>query len=131
MVKIYRRIVFGILIALIPLGLASKFYQGPLQFWVNNSFSSIFYELFWIFLVVFIQPRLSPGWVAFWVFMVTAVLEFMQLWKPPFLQAIRATLIGRLLLGTTFVWGDFLYYVLGCVVGWLILRGLRSKYVKS
>ncbi|KKD38246.1 MAG: DUF2809 domain-containing protein [Limnoraphis robusta] len=129
--KTYRWIVFGILIALIPIGLVSKFYQGPLQFWVNNSFSSIFYELFWIFLVVFIQPRLSPGWVAFWVFIVTAVLEFMQLWKPPFLQAIRATLMGRLLLGTTFVWGDFLYYVLGCVVGWLILRGLRSKYVKS
>ncbi|EAW34615.1 DUF2809 domain-containing protein [Lyngbya sp. PCC 8106] len=129
--KTYRWIVFGILIALIPIGLASKFYQGPLAFWVNNSFSSLFYEMFWMFLVVFILPRLSPGWVAFWVFIVTSVLEFMQLWKPPFLQAIRATLVGRLLLGNSFVWGDFLYYVIGCVVGWLILRTLKTKYVKS
>ncbi|MEB3279273.1 MAG: DUF2809 domain-containing protein [Lyngbya sp.] len=129
--KTYRWIVFGILIALIPIGLASKYYQGPLQFWVNNSFSSIFYEMFWMFLVVLISPRLSPAPVAFWVFIVTSVLEFMQLWKPPFLQAIRETLIGRLVLGTTFVWGDFLYYVLGCAVGWLVLRTLKAKCVKS
>lgn len=129
--KTYRWIVFGIVIALIPIGLASKFYQGPLQFWVNNSFSSIFYEMFWIFLAALIWPRLPPGWVAFWVFVVTSVLEFLQLWKPPFLQAIRSTLIGRLLLGNSFVWGDFLYYVLGCAVGWLILRTLKAKSVKS
>ncbi|WP_413162056.1 DUF2809 domain-containing protein [Capilliphycus salinus ALCB114379] len=129
--KTYRRIVFGILIALIPIGLASKYYQGPLEFWVNNSFSSIFYEMFWMFLVVLILPRLSPGWVAFWVFVVTSALEFMQLWKPPFLQAIRETLIGRLVLGTTFVWGDFLYYVLGCAIGWLVLRTLKAKWVNS
>ena len=128
--KTYRWIIFAIVIALVAIGLASKFYQGPLAFWVNNSFSSLFYEMFWIFLVIFIWLRLSPGWVAFWVFIVTSALEFMQLWKPPFLQAIRSTLIGRLLLGTTFVWGDFLYYLIGCVLGWLILRSLKAKYVK-
>ncbi|MDY7019985.1 MAG: DUF2809 domain-containing protein [Cyanobacteriota bacterium] len=129
--KTYRWIIFAIVIALVPIGLASKFYQGPLEFWINNSFSSIFYEMFWIFLVVVIAPRVSPGWVSFWVFIITSALEFMQLWKPPFLQAIRATLMGRLLLGVSFVWTDFIYYVIGCTVGWLLLRSLKSKYVKG
>ena len=128
--KTYRRIVFGMLIAITLLGFATKFYQGSLQFWLNNSFSSIFYEMFWIFLVALIWPRFSPGWVAFWVFAVTSALEFMQLWKPPFLQAIRATLIGRLLLGTSFVWSDFLYYAIGCTLGWLILRTLKTQSLK-
>jgi len=123
--KKYRIIVLIGLFLLVPLGLAAKFYQGPLEFWVNNSFSSIFYEAFWIFLAISIRPQWPPGWVSFWVFIVTSILEFLQLWKPPFLQAIRSTFMGRMLLGTTFVWSDFLYYVLGCSLTWLFLRYLK------
>ena len=129
--KKYRIILLIGLFLLIPLGLAAKFYQGPLQGWVNNSFSSIFYEAFWILLVISIRPQLPPGWVSFWVFIVTSILEFLQLWKPPFLQAIRATFVGRMLLGTTFVWSDFLYYVLGCSLTWLALRYLKQLKKKK
>ncbi|NEQ72882.1 MAG: DUF2809 domain-containing protein [Okeania sp. SIO2C9] len=120
--KRYRITILICLILTLILGFVTKFYQGLFSEWLNNSFSSIFYEAFWIFLVIFIRPRLQPGLVAFWVFIVTCFLEFMQLWKPPFLQAIRATLIGRLLLGNTFVWWDFLYYILGCTLTWIFLR---------
>lgn len=124
--KKYRIILLISLFLLVPLGLAAKFYPGPLQDWVNNSFSSIFYEAFWILLVISIRPQLPPALVSFWVFIVTSILEFLQLWKPPFLQAIRATFIGRMLLGTTFVWSDFIYYVLGCSLTWLALRYLKQ-----
>ncbi|NEP38848.1 MAG: DUF2809 domain-containing protein [Okeania sp. SIO2H7] len=128
--KKYRIIVLIGLFLLVPLGLAAKFYQGPLEDWVNNSFSSIFYEAFWIFLVISIRPQLPPGLVAFWVFIVTSILEFLQLWKPPFLQAIRSTFLGRMLLGTTFVWSDFFYYVLGCILTWLALRYLKQFFTE-
>ena len=120
--KKYRIIILICLIFTVILGLATKFYEGIFSEWLNNSFSSIFYEAFWIFLVIFIRPQLPPGLVAFLVFLVTSLLEFLQLWKPPFLQAIRATLIGRLLLGNTFVWWDFLYYILGCTLTWIFLH---------
>jgi hypothetical protein len=55
----------------------------------------------------------------------------MQLWQPAWLQAMRATLPGRLVLGNTFVWSDFLYYVLGCVIGWLWLRWLQPQAILS
>jgi hypothetical protein len=51
---------------------------------------------------------------------------FLQLWHPPLLEQIRATLIGKLLLGTTFVWWDFPHYILGCIFGWLWLRQLHK-----
>ena len=124
--KKYRNIILICLVFTVILGWATKFYEGRFSEWLNNSFSSIFYEAFWILLVIFIWPQLYPGWVAFWVFIVTSFLEFLQLWKPPFLQAIRATLIGRLLLGNTFVWWDFLYYILGCTLTWMLLRHFKS-----
>ncbi len=124
--KKYRITILICLVFTVIFGLATKFYEGMFSEWLNNSFSSIFYEAFWIFLVIFIRPQLPPGWVALWVFIVTSFLEFIQLWKPPFLQAIRATLIGRLLLGNTFVWWDFLYYILGCTLTWIFLRYFQS-----
>ncbi|NJK39537.1 MAG: DUF2809 domain-containing protein [Oscillatoriales cyanobacterium RM2_1_1] len=77
--------------------------------------------------VVLIWPKVSPGKVAVWVFIITCILEVLQLWKPPFLQAIRATLMGRLLLGTSFSLWDFLYYALGCAIAWGYLRQIESK----
>ena len=123
--KRYQQLIFISLIALIPMGLASKYYQGPFAAWANNSLGGVFYEMFWVLLIVLIQPKLSPGWVAFWVFVVTSSLEFAQLWKPPFLEIIRATLLGRLLLGTTFSWWDFPYYIIGCGLAWLGLKSLK------
>ncbi|PMB33329.1 hypothetical protein CEN43_10430, partial [Fischerella thermalis BR2B] len=43
------------------------------------------------------------------------------------LEQIRATLVGKLLLGTTFAWWDFPHYVVGCFLGWLWLRQLQGK----
>ncbi|MBE9143750.1 DUF2809 domain-containing protein [Planktothrix mougeotii LEGE 06226] len=123
--KQYQQIILISLIALIPIGLASKFYKGPFDVWLNNSMGGVFYEMFWVLLVILINPILSPGWVAFWVFIVTSILEFAQLWKPPFLEVIRATLLGRLLLGTTFSGWDFPYYIIGCGLAWLGLKYLK------
>ncbi|MCL2930298.1 MAG: DUF2809 domain-containing protein [Trichodesmium sp. MAG_R01] len=124
--KKYRKIILICLVFTVILGLLTKFYEGTFSEWLNNSFSSIFYEAFWILLVIFIRPQISTVRVIFFVFISTSFLEFLQLWKPPFLQAIRATLIGRLLLGNTFVWWDFLYYALGCTLTWILLGYLKS-----
>jgi hypothetical protein len=69
--------------------------------------------------------------VAVWVFLATAFLEILQLWHPPFLEAIRSTLMGRLLLGTTFVFSDFIYYAIGCILSGWIFTVLKSRFVLS
>lgn len=112
---------------IVPFGLFTKFYQGPGQRWLNDSFGGIPYEIFWILLVAWIWPRGKPVAIALGVFGVTVGLEFLQLWHPAWLQAIRATLPGRLMLGHAFTWSDFPYYAMGCVLGGLWLWGLRLK----
>lgn len=55
-------------------------------------------------------------------FVLTCVLEFLQLWQMPWLVALRRTLPGRLVLGTHFSWFDFPPYVVGTLMAWLLLR---------
>jgi hypothetical protein len=121
----YRLIILIFMIVLIPLGLATKAYQGPAQEWINGFSGDILYEIFWVFFVTLIWPKTLPAWVATGVFLITCIIEFLQLWQPPALQALRATMAGKLLLGTTFVWADFPHYLAGCLLAWLGLRYLR------
>ena len=100
-----------------PLGFATKAYTGPGSWWVQDYLGGVLYEVFWILIAMAVRPKWSPWRVAAGVLAVTSALEFLQLWHPPALHAIRARFIGSALIGTTFVWWDFPHYVLGCVLG--------------
>lgn len=78
-------------------------------------------------MIAFVWPQLRPIAIALLVFVITCVVEVFQLWQPAWLQAIRATLPGRLILGNTFTGSDFLYYGIGCVIGWCWLRWLKPQ----
>jgi len=121
------RVRLNLLVALAvvtPLGFATKLYRGPVEVWVANYLGGVLYEVFWILVVQFIRPSLSPWRVAGWVLAVTSALELAQLWHPPFLEAVRDTFVGRALIGTTFAWWDFPHYAVGCVIGALLVRRL-------
>ena len=89
------------------------------------------YEVFWVLIVRLVFPRIRTVTAALGVCLITCTLEVFQLWKPPWLQTIRATFLGGVLLGTTFDQNDFVYYVLGSFLGYLVLSrlvGLASRY---
>jgi hypothetical protein len=109
----------------LPAGLYSKRYHGPAEFWVNTSFDGVLYEIFWCLLLSLVFPRTRPRNLAVSVFTGTCVLEFLQLWHPPFLESWRHTFVGAGILGTTFGWSDFPYYLVGSALGWLWLYLLR------
>ena len=119
-------IIFELLIV-IPMGFLFKYYPGPAHEWFNDYGAAVFYEIFWcLFAFLFVRSRAAVKQIPIWVFVITIILELLQLWHPPLLEALRATLIGKLLLGTTFAWWDFPHYVLGSVLGWLWLRQLKK-----
>jgi hypothetical protein len=45
------------LLVTIPVGVYTKFYQGPAADWVNNSLGGVFYEIFWCLLVFLVVPN--------------------------------------------------------------------------
>lgn len=123
----YRLIILFSLGIITPLGFASKSYQGVLAWWVNDYAGDVLYEIFWILLIVLVWPQASIFWTAFWVLIVTSLIEFFQLWQPPYLAEIRSTFWWRMLLGTTFSWWDFPNYLLGCFLSWICLEYARAK----
>lgn len=107
---------------LIILGLLSKSYSGIGNDWINNYSGDIIYEIFWcLFFFWFFPHQRNILLIPIWVFIITSIIEITQLWQPDFLQLIRSTLIGKLLLGITFSLWDFPHYFLGCILGWLFL----------
>ncbi len=90
------------------------------------------YEIFWCLIAFLFVP--SPKHtitIAVSVFVITSVLEILQLWHPWFLERIRSTFPGRTLIGTTFVWWDFPYYLIGCVIAWLCMRAFSKGSDRS
>ena len=103
-------------------------YNGPARVWVNFYLSGVFYVLFWCLAVFFFAPRRKYAWkIALCVLAATCLLEFLQLWEPAFLEKIRATFLGKAILGTCFVWGQFPYYVAGSLIGLLWLKLLAAE----
>ena len=122
----YRTRILILLVILIPVGLATKFYQGPGYNWVNHYAGGLVYEIFWCLVVSFIQPRLNGWTTAAWVFGITCLLECLQLWHPPFLELIRSTFWGKALIGTSFSWWDFPHYIFGSAIGGLLVEKLKK-----
>jgi hypothetical protein len=114
------------LLVIVPLGFFTKLYSGYGQIWVRDSLGGVFYEIFWCLVVYLFCRRLRIGLIVAMVLAVTCCLEFLQLWHPPFLEYLRSFFIGKTILGTSFSWSDFPYYFIGCGIGWLWLKKLRT-----
>src|SRR5690348_2696751 len=99
-------------------------FKAPISPAAQDSAGGAFYVMFFVLVAALTAPRTRPSRISSFVFLVTCILEFLQLWHPGWLERIRSTFIGRCLLGTTFGWSDFPPYALGAIVGWALLRVL-------
>mgnify|MGYP001792987739 FL=1 len=123
----YRLVLLVSMIIIVPFGYIVRFSQGLNPAWLHDVLGSIAYEIFWILLFAFMLHKVSPLRIAIGVCIATCAIEFLQLWKAPFLEAARKTLPGRLVLGNTFIWADFPVYFIGSFFGWLKVNFIRSK----
>lgn len=111
---------------LVPLGFALKYgVTGRAGPWAGCYGAALVYEMFWVLLAGAAWQRVAPWRLAALVFVLTCALEFLQLWQPPFLTAVRATWWGAPLVGTVFDPMDFPHYALGVAAGSLLLGRLR------
>jgi len=116
-----RLVLLSVVIALGILGYWLRF-KAPISPEARDSAGGVAYVVFFVVVAAFIAPAARPWRLALIVLLVTCVLEFLQLWHPGWLERIRATFIGRCLLGTTFGWSDFPPYFVGAFIGWALLR---------
>jgi hypothetical protein len=116
------QILIGLLLV-VPLGFALKYYAGPGHVWCNLYGAAVLYEVFWCLVAFFFFPRKKNiPVIALGVFVITCILEFLQLWHPPLLELVRSYRVGVWLIGNGFDWLDFPHYAIGCGLGYLIIK---------
>jgi len=130
-VKKLRALTVLLIIIIVPLGFATKLYDGVYANFVNNSLGGFFYEIFWCLVIFLVFPKINTYVIAFLVFLTTSLLEFSQLLSYPFLETIRSSFIGRSLIGNSFSWSDFIHYFNGAFIGFLILQLIKKLAGKS
>jgi hypothetical protein len=101
------------------LGLASrKFSEG--DSWIHLYIGDILWTtlFYFIFRFLFIHKTLNFSLLLAIVW--SYAIEFLQLYHRPWIDAIRNTTLGGLLLGFGFLWSDLVCYVIGAVLGYFI-----------
>lgn len=113
--------------AVIALGLASRKYP----FLFPAVFGKYPGDALWALMVflgcAFFKPRASTLRLAAVALAISCLDEFSQLYQAPWINAIRRTTMGHLVLGSTFSWGDMAAYAVGIFMGALIDAWLGVK----
>lgn len=114
--KAYQhRLVIRLVLAAV-LGIALKYYPGNYRDFFNNSLAGTAYVIFWCILFKILFIKSNNYILIIIVTSATCLLEFLQLWHPPLLEILRSCWLGKVVLGTTFCWKDFIYYFMGAVL---------------
>jgi hypothetical protein len=74
-----------------------------------------------------VLPRASTWTVALLAMAFSAIIEVGQLYHAPWIDSIRRTTLGGLVLGFDFVWSDLACYAVGVLVGILVEQGLGGN----
>ncbi|HEX4945848.1 MAG TPA: DUF2809 domain-containing protein [Blastocatellia bacterium] len=114
------RLVYALLIAVvIILGLASraKSSQAYLPPFISEYAGDTLWALTAFLGFGFLLPRLSTWRVAALTFGFAVLIEVSQLYQAPWIDALRHTRLGALILGFGFLWSDLVCYAVGVACG--------------
>jgi hypothetical protein len=108
-----KRFVYALLIVVtIIIGLLSRHWPFIPLFIGDVLWATLVYFLFRF---VFIKASIKR--VVIYSLLFSYVIEFSQLYTAPWIDALRKTLFGKLVLGSVFNWGDLLSYTVGIFIG--------------
>lgn len=122
------RVIYGVLIVLtIVLGLCSRRYSGSLPNWIGTYAGDTLWGLMIFLMIGFLFTVMKTRRVAVISILFTFIIETSQLYHAQWIDAIRRTLIGGLVLGYGFLWSDLICYTIGILIGVLIEKFLWSS----
>lgn len=111
----------------IAAGLASRRWPWLLPEALGKYPGDALYAVMIYWLVALAHPRGGLVRSGTFALAICFAIECLQLWQPPWLQAIRATTIGHLVLGSHFHAPDLLAYAIGvpaamAIDAWVVAR---------
>ena len=87
----------------------------------------ILWELMVFLIIAFIFNKKSTIFIISWAIIFSYSIEISQLYHAPWIDAIRNTTLGGLILGFGFLWSDLICYTIGIIIGIIIEKLLNKK----
>jgi len=109
-----NRIVYLLSVAIvILLGLSSRKYAGYLPEYINTYLGDALWAvMIYLFAALLLKDR-KPSLITLLSLSFCYLIEISQLYHAPWIDAIRNTRLGGLVLGFGFLWTDIIAYTLG------------------
>ncbi|MBC7851611.1 MAG: DUF2809 domain-containing protein [Chitinophagaceae bacterium] len=122
MQKRLRLIYLLLLIPIIAIGLATRKAPHLFPSFVSEYGGDTFWALmfFIIFRILWIDKSIRHVAVA--TFLFCLIIELSQLYQGEWLNKLRETFPGQMLLGHGFLWSDLLCYAVGVLMGWILAQ---------
>ncbi|KXI94806.1 hypothetical protein ACS47_00540 [Bacillus cereus] len=114
-------------ILVIILGLSSRKFAFALPALLNDYLGDALWALMIFIGFGFLFPKIETKKLAFISLMFCYGIEVSQLYHAEWIDSIRATSLGGLVLGYGFLWNDLVAYIIGVGVGMFCEFMLRNK----
>lgn len=112
-----RTIAAAAALVTVVLGLASRRYGSELPGFVATYAGDTLWALLVYLLATAIAPSAAVAHRALAALLFSFAIETSQLYHAPWIDALRATRLGALVLGSGFLWSDFACYAAGVSFG--------------
>jgi len=120
-VQLPRRLFYGVLIVAVAcLGLVIRRVDGPVPYEFTRYLPDTLWALLVFALIACALPKLRTHQCASSAWAFAQLIECSQLYHAPWLDALRHTSLGGLVLGFGFLWSDVWCYTIGIAVGALL-----------
>lgn len=125
-----RAVYLGLLVATVALGLATRRYPSAFPEIVARYGGDALWAAMVLWLAALVRPAATTRRLALLALAVSVAVEVSQLYQAPWINALRATRAGKLVLGEGFLWSDLVCYAVGvglaaAVDAWLVSRLAR------
>ena len=122
-----NRIVYFLSVTIvILLGLSSRKYAGYLPEYINTYLGDALWAvMIYLFAALLLKDR-KPSRIALFSLSFCYLIEISQLYHAPWIDAIRNTRLGGLVLGFAFLWTDIIAYTIG--VG--VMLAVESLFIR-
>ena len=115
-----NRLLYLILtIIVMILGLLSRKIENLPEI-ISSYSGDILWALMVFLIIAFIFNKKSTIFTISWVIIFSYSIEISQLYHAPWIDAIRNTTLGSLILGFGFLWSDLVCYTIGILIGIVI-----------
>lgn len=112
-----RRIYLSLLTIVVVLGLGSRKFSDILPDFLANYAGDTLWALMVFLGFGFLFKKASSVSIAIYALVFSFSIEISQLYHAPWIDSIRSTTIGGLILGFGFLWSDLVCYSIGIMIG--------------